>query len=46
VLYGPLDDKQKARLMDVAGTCPVRRAVAMPAYFFEEMAEGDLLPAE
>jgi putative redox protein len=42
VLHGPLTDDQKARLMAIAGKCPVRRAIASPAFFFEEMLEGSL----
>ena len=46
VLHGPLTDEQKERLMEIAGKCPVRRAIASPSFFFEELVEGDILPAE
>jgi putative redox protein len=38
-LLGPLDDEQKARLMNIATKCPVRRAVELPA-IFKDTAEG------
>lgn len=40
VFHGDLDDKQLARLRDIAGKCPVHRLLAYPTYFV------DLAPAE
>jgi putative redox protein len=41
--YGPLDDEQRARLLEIAGKCPVHRVIENPAFFIEELleAEGD-----
>ena len=33
VFHGDLDDKQRARLRDIAGKCPVHRLLATPTYF-------------
>ena len=35
VFHGDLDDKQLARLRDIAGKCPVHRLLASPTYFVE-----------
>ncbi len=38
---GPLDAKQRERLLEIAGRCPVRRAVENPAFFVEELIEEE-----
>lgn len=38
-LRGPLSDDQKERLMQIATKCPVRRAIATPAFFKEVLQE-------
>lgn len=38
-LLGPLTEEQQERLMKIATKCPVRRAIATPA-FFKETLEG------
>ncbi|MFN8379593.1 MAG: OsmC family protein [Anaerolineae bacterium] len=38
-LKGNLTDEQRARLMEIAGKCPVHRAIVMPAFVFDEMVE-------
>jgi putative redox protein len=35
VLHGPLTDEQRARLLDIATKCPVRRILANPTFFVE-----------
>ena len=35
VFHGDLDDKQLARLRDIAGKCPVHRLLEYPTYFVE-----------
>ncbi len=35
VFHGDLDDKQRARLRDIAGKCPVHRLLATPTYFVD-----------
>lgn len=35
VLHGPLSDDQRARLMEIATKCPVRRVLSNPAFFVE-----------
>ena len=41
VFRGDLDDKQLARLRDIAGKCPVHRLLEYPTYFKEFAAEED-----
>lgn len=41
---GPLDADQRERLLDIAGKCPVHRAIETPAFFKTELLET--LPAE
>lgn len=41
---GPLNAEQRERLLDIAGKCPVHRAVETPAFFHTELLEA--LPAE
>lgn len=31
-LYGPLDDDQRTRLLEIAGKCPVRRVLTTPTF--------------
>ncbi len=38
-LHGPLDEKQKERLLNIATKCPVRRIISLPTFFKEESAE-------
>ena len=33
--HGALDDKQRKRLRDIAGKCPIHRLLAYPTYFVE-----------
>ncbi len=35
VFHGDLDDKQRKRLYDIAGKCPIHRLLANPTYFVE-----------
>lgn len=35
VLHGPLDETQRARLMEIATKCPVRRVLTTPVFFIE-----------
>ena len=35
VFHGELDEKQRARLSDIAGKCPVHRLLGSPTYFVE-----------
>ena len=37
IFHGPLDDKQRERLLEIADRCPVHRVIANPAFFVEEM---------
>lgn len=41
---GPLDAEQRERLLDIAGKCPVHRAIETPAFFKTDLLEA--LPAE
>ena len=34
-LHGPLSDEQRARLLEIAGKCPVHRIVENPAFFVD-----------
>ena len=38
-LRGPLDDAQRARLLQIAGRCPVHRLLERPAVFEEMLVE-------
>jgi putative redox protein len=38
-LQGDLDVAQRARLLEIAGKCPVHRAITMPAFVFDELVE-------
>lgn len=35
VFHGDLDEKQRARLRDIAGKCPVHRLLGSPTYFVD-----------
>lgn len=39
--YGPLDEDQRKRLLEIAGKCPVHRVIENPAYFIEELLEAE-----
>ncbi|MDE2636760.1 MAG: OsmC family protein [Chloroflexota bacterium] len=41
VFHGDLDDKQLARLRDIAGKCPVHRLLEYPTYFVDLAAAED-----
>ncbi len=41
---GPLTDEQKARLMQIAGKCPVHVVLDHPVFFVEELAAEETLP--
>ncbi|MCY4464055.1 MAG: OsmC family protein [Chloroflexi bacterium] len=41
VFHGDLDDKQLARLRDIAGKCPVHRLLAYPTYFVDLELDED-----
>jgi len=38
---GPLDDEQKARIIEIMGKCPIRRLIANPAFFVNANAEPE-----
>ena len=40
IFHGDLDDKQRRRLHDIAGKCPIHRLLSTPTYFVE-LAEGE-----
>jgi len=35
VFHGALDDKQRARLREIAGKCPIHRLLEFPTYFLD-----------
>ena len=35
IFHGDLDDKQRQRLYDIAGKCPIHRLLSTPTYFVE-----------
>ena len=39
--HGDLDDKQRRRLDDIAGKCPIHRLLSTPTYFVELALEED-----
>ena len=41
VFHGNLDDKQLARLRDIAGKCPVHRLLEYPTYFVDLARDED-----
>ncbi len=40
-LHGPLDGKQRQRLLQIAQRCPVSRALGTPSYFVAELKAGE-----
>ncbi len=38
---GPLTDEQKTRLLEIAGKCPVHRALTDPAFMIEELLTAE-----
>ena len=36
-LHGPLSDKQRERIIEIGGKCPVHRLIATPSYFVDEV---------
>ena len=38
---GDLSDEQRARLMEIAGKCPVHRALTMPAFVLKTLVEPE-----
>lgn len=47
ILEGPLDEKQKARIREIMGKCPVRRVLSFPVIFVEsETVTEEQLPIE
>lgn len=41
VFHGPLSDEQRERLLEIAGRCPVHRAIENPAFFVTEMLSAE-----
>lgn len=39
--HGDLDEKQKDRLLEIAGKCPVRRVISLPTFWKEELLEAE-----
>lgn len=46
VFHGPLDDEQRARLLEIASRCPVHRIVESPAFFVDAQLLDETAPAE
>lgn len=44
--YGPLDDKQRDRLLYIAGRCPVHRVIENPALFVDELLAAEALSTD
>lgn len=40
-LIGPLDDKQKKRILEIGTKCPVHRLISSPAFFVEQVLEEE-----
>jgi uncharacterized OsmC-like protein len=40
VFKGPLTDEQKTRLLEIAGKCPVHRALTEPNFMIEELVDS------
>ncbi len=38
---GDLTEEQRARLLEIAGKCPVHRAIAQQVYVFDELVEAE-----
>lgn len=43
LLYGPLTDEQRGRIMEIMRKCPVRRVVTNPVFFKESLTEAETL---
>lgn len=41
VLHGDLTDKQRERILEIGGKCPVHRLIATPSFFVEELLEQE-----
>lgn len=41
VFHGPLTDEQKARLLEIAGKCPVHRVLTQPNFLIEELVREE-----
>jgi putative redox protein len=39
--YGPLDEAQKTRLLEISRKCPVRRVLMFPTVFMEQVVEAE-----
>ncbi len=46
IFKGPLTDEQRARLLEIAGKCPVHRAIETPAFFVDELLRAEATSAE
>jgi len=46
VFRGPLTEEQRARLLEIAGRCPVHRLIENPVIFVDELLESETLPTE
>jgi uncharacterized OsmC-like protein len=46
VFRGPLSDEQRARLLEIAGRCPVHRLLENPVFFVDELLKAEMLNAE
>jgi len=42
-IEGPLDDAQKARILEIMGKCPVRRVLANPVFFVEAVINDEVV---
>lgn len=40
-LKGDLSEEQRARLLEIAGKCPVHRAITLPAFVLDELVEPE-----
>ncbi len=40
-LHGPLTPEQRARLLEIAGKCPVHRILATPTFFVEQLVNAE-----
>jgi putative redox protein len=46
VFKGDLDDEQRARLLEIAGRCPVHRLLSTPSFFKDELVDELAHPVE
>jgi putative redox protein len=44
VFKGPLTEEQRARLLEIAGKCPVHRLIENPVFFVDELLRAEMLP--